>query len=222
MTNLQQLQQQCQPAQILAVSKLQSAEKIRELYSKGQRHFGENYVQEALDKIKELQDLKDIQWHFIGHLQTNKIKHILGSFSLIHSVDSLRLAEQLSRHCQDKGVQQRILLQMNLAREESKGGLSRAELENKWDLLKALPGLQICGLMTMPPLTESGEEVRPYFRELREQLQRLREKTDLTQHPLQELSMGTSHDFAVAIEESATIVRLGTILFGERPGKRLG
>ncbi|WP_413613003.1 YggS family pyridoxal phosphate-dependent enzyme [Bdellovibrio sp. HCB-110] len=218
--DLKTIAQSCAPAEILAVSKLQSEEKIRELYHEGQRHFGENYVQEALEKIEHLQDLKDVQWHLIGHLQKNKAKLVVGKFALIHSVDSLELAETLSRQCESKKVEQNILIQVNLAHEETKSGFDKESLLKGWKSLTALSHLNIFGLMTMPPLTEEGQEVRLYFRELRELKDSLTSQTDLKRHPLTELSMGTSHDFKVAVEEGATIVRLGTILFGERPTKR--
>ena len=210
---------QCVPAKVLAVSKLQPEDKIRALYAQGQRHFGENYVQEALDKIQHLQDL-DIQWHLIGSLQKNKAKMVVGKFALIHSVDSLELAEVLSRQCVAKQVTQNILIQVNVAGEDSKGGFTAQGVKEAWAKLTALPQIHIHGFMTMPPLTETGVEVRPYFEELRQLRDQLKTTTDLSAHPLQELSMGTSHDYAVAIEEGATIVRLGTILFGERPSKR--
>lgn len=205
---------------LLAVSKLQPAEKIRDLYNQGQRRFGENYVQEALDKIEQLADLKDIEWHLIGHLQKNKAKYVVGKFHLIHSVDSLELAQTLSRQCEAKKVEQNILIQVNLAEEETKSGFDKSTVTQQWAELIKLPGLKIFGLMTMPPLTETGEEVRPYFRELRELREQLKKQADANTHPMTELSMGTSHDYLVAIEEGATIVRLGTILFGERPVKR--
>lgn len=218
--DLQIISKKCSPARVLAVSKLQPEEKIRGLYQEGQRLFGENYVQEALDKIEHLQDLPEIEWHLIGHLQKNKAKYIVGKFSLIHSVDSLELAETISRQCYLKNVTQNILIQVNLAHEETKSGFNIQGLKEAWSKLTQLPHLKIFGLMTMPPLTETGEEVRLYFRELRDLLKELRSQTDLNRHPLTELSMGTSHDFQVAIEEGATIVRLGTILFGERLSKR--
>lgn len=218
--DLKALAQECAPAQILAVSKLQPESKIRALYEEGQRRFGENYVQEALEKINHLQDLPDIQWHLIGNLQKNKAKHVVGKFTLIHSVDSLELAETLSKQCENQKVTQNILIQVNLAKEETKSGFDKQRLLLGWKHLTHLPRLHILGLMTMPPLTETGEEVRLYFRELRQLIEELRSETDLSHHPLTELSMGTSHDFKVAIEEGATIVRLGTILFGERPVKR--
>lgn len=216
---LKEITEKAKPAKILAVSKLQPAEKVRALHAEGQRLFGENYVQEALEKQSVLSDLSDIQWHLIGHLQKNKAKLVVGKFHLIHSVDSLELAQVISRQCEQKGVSQNILIQVNLAGEASKEGFSAETLENQWAELMKLPHLHIYGLMTMPPLTETGAEVRPYFAELRQLRDRLKTTTDTTVHPLNELSMGTSHDYPVAVEEGATIVRLGTILFGERPAK---
>lgn len=217
---LKTIVQNCSPARVLAVSKLQPEEKIRALYSQGQRLFGENYVQEALDKIEHLQDLSEIEWHLIGHLQKNKAKYVVGKFTLIHSVDSLELAETLSRQCASKNISQNILIQVNLAQEETKSGFDIQSLKEAWTKLTQLPYLKICGFMTMPPLTETGEEVRLYFRDLHKLLKEFRSQTNLSLHPLTELSMGTSHDYQVAMEEGATIVRLGTILFGERLSKR--
>ncbi len=220
--NLEQfnsLKEKCTPAEILAVSKLQPVEKIRALYSFGQRHFGENYVQEALSKQVDLADLTDIQWHLIGHLQKNKAKLVVGRFHLIHSVDSLELARILSHHCVIQQVEQKILLQVNLAGEDSKEGFDLKNLHQAWPELQQLPQISICGLMTMPPLTETPEEVRPYFRELRLLKDDLQRTQTQNLHPLSELSMGTSHDFEIAIKEGSSLVRLGTILFGERPRK---
>lgn len=217
--SLKEIQTACAPAQILAVSKLQPIEKIKVLYQEGQRLFGENYVQEALEKMNVLHELSGIEWHLIGNLQKKKAKIVAGKFKLIHSIDSMDLAAKLSEHCRSLGVTQNILIQVNLAKEETKQGFDKTELLAQWAQLTSLPALRIFGLMTMPPLTESAEQVRPYFRELRQLLDHLRSQTDLVRHPLEELSMGTSHDFTVAVEEGATIVRLGTILFGERPPK---
>ncbi|XGC81270.1 YggS family pyridoxal phosphate-dependent enzyme [Bdellovibrio bacteriovorus] len=217
--SLADIQKQCAPAQVLAVSKLQPALKIRGLYQEGQRHFGENYVQEALDKMEGLSDLADINWHLIGHLQKNKAKYVAGKFHLIHSVDSLDLAKAISQQCQKKNVDQNILIQVNLAQEETKSGFDKEQLLKDWQELVLLPQIHIFGLMTMPPLTETGEEVRPYFRELSDLLGTLRAQTNQSIHPMTELSMGTSHDYQVAVAEGATIVRLGTILFGERAPK---
>ncbi|UYL10167.1 YggS family pyridoxal phosphate-dependent enzyme [Bdellovibrio sp. SKB1291214] len=201
---------------ILAVSKLQPIDKIRGLYNQGQRKFGENYVQEALDKKDQLKDLTDIEWHLIGHLQKNKAKYVVGQFALIHSVDSLELAQTLNRQCESKKVTQRILIQVNLAGEDSKSGFDKSALMACWNELIELPHLTIDGFMTMPPLSETGEDVRPYFKELRELQQHLAKTTDSARHPLKMLSMGTSSDYKVAIQEGATLVRLGTVLFGAR------
>ena len=214
--NLKQLQNEIGSVKLVAVSKLQPSAKILELYNQGQRRFGENYVQEALEKIDQLKAFKQIEWHFIGHLQKNKVKSVIGKFYLIHSVDSIELAEVMSRQCVLKGISQNVLLQINLSQEQSKGGLEKTMIIERWHELQKLPNLKICGLMTMPPLTETGEEVRHYFNELKELLELLKNKTDITIHPMSELSMGTSHDYPVAIAEGATIIRLGTILFGER------
>ncbi len=202
---------------VLAVSKLQPIQKIRNLSEKGHRLFGENYVQEALLKQDLLKDL-DIDWHLIGTLQKNKVKLVVGKFELIHSVDSFELAQAISNQALKIKTLQKILLQINLAQEVSKGGLSREDLLRQWGEISTLSGIEITGLMTMPPLSDDPEEVRPYFREL-SKIQTELIKYNSGRHPLRELSMGTSHDYHVAIEEGATIVRLGTILFGERPRK---
>lgn len=211
-------------AKICAVSKLQEPIKIRELYKKGQRIFGENYVQEALEKQELLADLPGVEWHLIGHLQKNKAKQVVGKFALIHAVDSLELATTIGRLASERRIEQKILLQVNVADEQTKNGFDAVTLAENWEELSQIPGIQICGLMTMPPLTENPEDVRPYFRDLAKLLKTLQKS--LAQqahgrvHPLNELSMGTSHDYEVALQEGATIVRLGTILFGERPTKR--
>lgn len=194
------------------------------LYSQGQREFGENYVQEALAKQDELKDLSDISWHLIGHLQKNKVKQAVGKFALIHSVDSLALAQAIDRQAQATAnasksaprFKQSILIEINLAGEETKTGFSKAQLKREWSTLRALENIQIRGLMTMPPLTEAAEDARPYFHELKVLQQELNPPPD----GMTELSMGTSGDFRVALQEGATIVRLGTILFGERTAKR--
>lgn len=214
---LKQLHRTRESLKILAVSKLQTVDKIRRLYSAGHTTFAENYVQEAILKQETLKDL-DIEWHFIGSLQKNKVKLVVGKFVLIHSVDSFELARAISNHAEKIKTTQKILLQVNLAQEITKGGYSRETLAAQWSEVSSLPGLEITGLMTMPPLTDNPEDVRSYFRELRE-LQLDLQKHGAGRHPLHELSMGTSHDYHVAIEEGATIVRLGTILFGERPRK---
>lgn len=203
-----------QSVRVLAVSKLQPVEKVRELHAAGGFvDFGENYVQECLGKMSELADLP-LRWHLIGHLQKNKIKQISGRCHLIHSVDSLALADALGKKAVERNGTEKVLLQINVAGEESKEGFSEELLLSEWPRLRGIPGLEIRGLMTMPPLQNQPEENRIHFRRLR--LLRDRLSTMAGAHPLEELSMGTSHDFEIAIEEGATIVRLGTVLFGER------
>ena len=197
---------------ILAVSKLQSEVKIRDLHSQGQRSFAENYVQEARAKQESLRDLK-IDWHFIGQLQKNKAKDVVGRFALIHSVGSLELARVLDQRASLQGVRQKILLQLNLALEETKGGFTEQQLETSWQDLARLKSVEIHGLMTMPPLFDDPERARPFFKKLRD----WRDRLSLLDPNVKELSMGTSSDYWIAAEEGATWVRLGTILFGMRP-----
>lgn len=213
MSTFSEIQGQLPPgAKLLAVSKLQSAQQIENLWEQGQRDFAENYVQEALDKqLRWNEKRHPIHWHFIGHLQTNKVKQVIHKFSLIHSVDSLKLARALAKAANPK-TPQPVLIQLNLADESSKGGFAKKEFIEHWPELIALPGLHLCGLMTMPPLFEDPEDARPFFRDLRKIRDEIR-----GHHPaFCELSMGTSSDFRIALEEGATWVRLGTILFGAR------
>ena len=191
---------------VVAVSKLQSIEKILTLYNQGQKDFAENYVQEAIDKIKQLDGL-DIRWHFIGNLQKNKVKYLKNFFWLIHSVDSLSIAKLLNEKCNQLNHKQNILIQVNLANEESKSGFSIVHFNNQLTEFDKFKNLCVMGLMTMPPLQNSAENNRIYFKNL----------NDLAkQHQFKYLSMGTSHDFKIALEEGSTCVRLGTVLFGER------
>ena len=191
---------------LLAVSKLQPVEKIKMLHSLGQRDFGENYIQEALKKIETLKDL-DIQWHLIGPVQKNKVKFLKNHFAYIHSIDSLELATRISEKATEVGFSQKVFLQINLSGESSKSGFSVDELKKTWPLLQKLQGLKIVGLMTMPPLENQPENNRTYFQKLKILGQSLN---------LNEFSMGTSHDYKIALEEGATWIRLGTILFGDR------
>lgn len=200
----------CQ-TRILAVSKLQPIQKIQTLYNQGQRLFAENYVQEAVEKQLELQNLA-IHWHFIGRLQKNKVKQVVGKFDLIHSVDSVELTEVINRKAQENSLQQRILLQINLSEEDSKGGFSPKIFLQQLPRLTTLSSVKICGLMTMPPLFNNPEMARPFFIKLKNIFEQI--KPDFPD--LQELSMGTSSDYLIAAEEGATLVRLGTILFGSR------
>jgi hypothetical protein len=188
---------------LVAVTKTFPPEAIRAAFEAGIRDFGENRVQEAEPKIEQLRELSPT-WHMVGHLQTNKAKTALQLFDIIHSIDSIKLAEALSRRTEKKIP---ILLEVNLSKEASKYGFTEEELPQAITQVSSLPNLEIKGLMTMAPYVEDPEEVRPIFRRLRE----LRDKVGLEQ-----LSMGMTDDFEVAIEEGATIVRIGRAIFGER------
>ncbi len=201
---------------LLGVSKKQPIEKIRELYAQGLCRFAENYVSEALEKQSEMA-VSNLEWHFIGRLQSNKIKTIAGHFSVIHSLSRLDHAEQLSNLQMRDPV--RVILQFNSGGETTKGGMDKEGLENLFSKSVHMPGLKILGLMCMPPLEQDPERVRGDFVMTRQCLERFRSSlssTEISKHPMNELSMGTSHDFEVAIEEGATFVRVGTDLFGPR------
>ena len=190
---------------LVAVSKGQSAAAIREAWAAGQRHFGENYVQEWRQKAEALADLPDLAWHFIGSLQTNKVKYLVGRVALVHTVDRLELAREISRRSAQKGVATAVLLEVNVAGEASKGGCAPAEVPALAEAVRAFPGLDLRGLMCIPP---AEGDPRPHFRALRA----LRDRLGLA-----ELSMGMSGDYLAAVEEGATLVRVGTAIFGERP-----
>lgn len=197
---------------VIAVSKTFPASSVRAAYDAGIRTFGENRVQEALEKISELP--ADIEWHLIGHLQTNKARAAVGRFALIHSVDSLHLAQELDRQAQRAGLTQRILLQVNVADEETKSGFDPSATATAASDIAQLKYLNIEGLMTIGPLAEAPEDVRWVFRELRALRDELRGRFPSLQLP--ELSMGMTGDFEVAVEEGATLIRVGRAIFGER------
>ncbi len=199
---------------LLAASKTVSVERVREAVDAGIRHLGENRLQEALPKIEAL-DREGVVWHFIGTLQRRKVKSVVGRFETIHSVDSLVLAEEIARQAKAAGLRQRVLLEVNLGGESSKGGFAPAALAQALPLLNEFEQLDIRGLMAIPPPTATAEEARPYFRQLRELAQALTAQ-GCRNINMQELSMGMSHDYAVAVEEGATYVRVGTAIFGVR------
>ncbi len=201
---------------LVAVSKTIPVERIKEAVAAGQRLFGENYLQEAQPKIAALGD--EVSWHFVGSLQTKKAKAVVGLFDLIHSVDRLKLAQALEQAAAQQDKRQDILIQVDLAGEETKSGATPEEVVDLLNAINKLPHVQVVGLMTMPPWFGDPERVRPYFRALRELRDRLRE-LHITDSPLPELSMGMTGDFEVAVEEGATLVRVGTAIFGERPLK---
>ena len=195
---------------LLAVSKLQPLEKIRELASQGQKAFGENYIQEALEKIEALKEL-NLEWHLIGPIQKNKVKYLKNNFAYLHAIDSLELAELVSRKASEIDYVQKIFIQVNLANELSKAGFDESTVKEAWNKLTQLTHVKIVGLMTMPPLQNEAQENEIYFRKLKNLA------SELIPHNQQcELSMGTSHDYQVALKEGATWIRIGTVLFGER------
>lgn len=196
---------------LVAVSKTFPAEDVKTCYAAGQRIFGENKVQEGLGKIPKLPT--DTEWHLIGPLQRNKVRKALEHFTLIHAVDSLRLARFIDTVAQEMRKRPRILLEVNIGGEESKFGFTPESLIQEWADLSSLNHLEIAGLMCIPPPVESSEEARPYFSQLRELKNTLSSKSNT---PLTELSMGMSHDFETAVEEGATLVRVGTAIFGGR------
>src|SRR5579859_615023 len=203
---------------LMAVSKTVEPGRVREAYAAGLRMFGENRVQEFEGKSAALSELKEAQWHLIGHLQSNKAKKAAELFQAIDSVDSLRLAEKLNQAAAEAGKKLDTLIEIKVGQEESKAGipLDSPELENLLRAGPQLSNLQIRGLMTVPPFTENPEGSRPYFRLLRD----LRDQIAARKLPgiqMDVLSMGMSHDFEVAIEEGSTCVRVGTAIFGARP-----
>ena len=197
--------------QLIAVSKKQDAEKVRAAFDAGQPIFGESKVQEARAKIPLLPSA--VRWHFIGHLQKNKIRHALPLFDMFHSVDSLALAQDMERIADEEGVRPRVLLEVNVAGEGSKFGFAPAKLKEEMEALLALGRLEIEGLMTIPPFAPEAEDSRRYFVQLRELRDELEQRFAMR---LPQLSMGMSNDYHVAIEEGATFVRVGTAIFGER------
>ena len=200
-------------ALLLAVSKTKPVEMLQEVYDAGCRDFGENKVQEIMDKIDKLPS--DIRWHMIGHLQTNKIKYIIDKVYMIHSVDTLHLAEAISKEAVKKNVNARILLEVNVAGEESKFGGGLDEARVLFEEASKLPNLTVCGLMTIAPYVEDAEENRQYFAQLRElSVDLFGKKTDNKRGV--ELSMGMSGDYPVALQEGSTIIRVGSNIFGER------
>lgn len=203
---------------LMAVSKTVEAARIKEAYGAGLRVFGENRVQEFEGKSAALSELKDAQWHLIGHLQSNKARKAAELFHAVDSVDSLRLAERLNQAATEAGKKLEVLIEIKVGQEESKAGipLDSPELEALLQAAPQLESVQIRGLMTVPPFADDPEGARPYFRLLRD----LRDQIAARKLPgihMDMLSMGMSHDFEVAIEEGSTCVRVGTAIFGARP-----
>ncbi len=203
-----------QDVELVAVTKTVTVPRIREAIESGITLLGENRVQEAADKIPLLSSAP-VKWHLIGHLQTNKSKLATELFDLIHSLDSLKLAASLERHGASLGRQVRVLVEVNVGGEPGKSGIRDAQLPSLLQSCRAYTHLTIEGLMAMPPFREDPEEIRPFFQRLRA----LRDQTSAIHHDshFRHLSMGMSHDFEVAIEEGATLIRIGTAIFGARP-----
>jgi hypothetical protein len=212
---------------LIAVTKTVSIERIKEAIDWGLRVFGENRVQEATEKISNLKSQINpplppfhkggwgglmVEWHLIGHLQRNKAKTAVQLFDLIHSLDSIELAQEINKHAERAGKIQRVLIQVKLSEEETKYGVARGDLMDLIKNVSEMRNLKLEGLMTMPPFFDDPAMARPYFIELRE----LRDKAEKSGYKLPELSMGMTNDFEIAILEGATMVRIGTAIFGER------
>ena len=198
---------------LIAVSKTKAAEMIQELYDAGYRDFGENYVQELSEKMNSLPD--DIRWHMIGHLQTNKIKYIIDKVYMIHSVDSLHLAQAIGKEARKRNITAKILLEVNVAEEDTKFGFTSENLEENFKEIKNIEGIEVWGLMTSAPYVENAEENRQYFVKLRSLMVDLKDKGLYNKNRFF-LSMGMTCDYTVAIEEGADFVRVGTAIFGAR------
>jgi pyridoxal phosphate enzyme (YggS family) len=201
--------------ELVAITKTHPAENVREAVEGGQTLFGESRVQEARAKISELSS--NIRWHFVGHLQKNKVRQALPLFEMIHSVDSLALAQDINRIAEEEGLYPRVLLEVNVAGEGSKFGFEPDDLREQMEALLALPRLSIEGLMCIPPLAVESEDSRKFFVQVREVRDSLEKEFRMK---LPQLSMGMTQDFPIGIEEGATLVRVGTAIFGERSKKQ--
>ncbi len=203
---------------LVAVSKTQPAEAVREAYADGQRDFGENYVQELLQKAEQLRDLTELRWHLIGHLQRNKARLVAPLVSLVHTVDTVELASELAKRfvggAPATARRLRVLVEVSIAGEQQKHGLAPEDLAELLQGIEALPALELCGLMCVPPFTDDPAGAGPFFSEL----SRLRDVHGGAQR-LPELSMGMTHDLEQAVAAGATLVRVGTAIFGARPQK---
>ena len=203
---------------LVAVSKTIPAHRVKEAVDAGVSVLGENYIQEAREKFNELSSCP-VSWHFIGHLQTNKAKYAVRIFDLIHSVDTLKLALELDKQADKINKIQQILIQVNIGEEISKSGINEKDLMNLVKDISKLENLSVKGLMVIPPFYNEPENVRPYFsalRDLRDQIIKQVIKQNIPNISMDELSMGMTGDFEAAIEEGATLVRIGTAIFGER------
>ena len=201
------------PVELIAVTKNHPVAAMQEAIDAGIMNIGENRVQEALDKAETLD--REVKWHLIGHLQTNKVKHAVRQFDLIHSVDSLRLAREIDKAAAKFGKVQNILVQINLAHEESKSGIDRAELDDILTGIDDLRAIRLQGFMCIAPNYEDVEECRPLFRTMYDIFQQVKTR-ELRTADIRYLSMGMTHDYEIAVEEGANLVRVGTAIFGAR------
>src|SRR5213592_1533202 len=201
--------------ELVTITKTHPAEKVREAIEAGQKLFGESRVQEARAKIPELPS--NLRWHFVGHLQKNKIRQALPLFEVVHSVDSLALAQDINRIAEEEGLYPRVLIEVNVAGEGSKFGFGPANLREQMEALLALPRLSIEGLMCIPPLAVESEDSRKFFVQVRKLRDSLEKEFSIK---LPQLSMGMTQDFAIGIDEGATMVRVGTAIFGERRARK--
>ncbi len=199
---------------LIAVSKTQPADAVRQAVDAGLTIFGENYIQEARNKIETISS-RNLSWHFIGHLQSNKAKYAVKLFDLIHTVDSLKLATELNKQAEKIDKVQSVLLQINTGMEASKSGLAAEDVMSLARHISVLKNLRVKGLMTIPPFFNAPEKVTPFFKELRHLRDRLREEK-IPGIQMDELSMGMTGDFEAAISEGATFIRIGTAIFGKR------
>ncbi len=198
---------------LLAASKTQPVEKLIEAYDAGIRYFGENRVQEGMEKIEKMKEYTDIHWHLIGGLQTNKAKYAVRYFEMIHSVEKPSLADEIDKRAKKINKIQDVLIEVNVGGEETKHGVEPENLSQLFQHCLQKENLNVLGLMCIPPYFEDKEKVRPYFAKLREMKNQLEKEFGIN---LPHLSMGMSHDYDVAVEEGATIVRVGSAIFGER------
>lgn len=214
--NIESLLRTLEPykATVVAVTKTQPVDAVKQAYFSGLTDMGENRVQEAAAKVTALQDLS-IRWHLVGHLQSNKVKSAVSLFSLIQSVDSEKLASEINRVSQQIGKVQDVLLQINVAGETSKFGASVDSIDEMAEAIGMMKNIRICGLMTIAPFFSEPELTRPIFHQMRQLFERL-QKTMGTSHPFDTLSMGMTHDYEVALQEGSTMIRIGTGIFGER------
>ena len=199
---------------LVAVSKTFPVKDMKEARAAGQILFGENYIQEAGEKFNELDD--QVQLHFIGHLQSNKAHIAARIFRMVETVDRIKLALSLNRYLIQSGRTMDILIQVNIGKDEKKSGIAPEDIENLLKNISSLSNLRPLGLMTIPPFSDDPEKSRPYFRELRQLAENLQSKNLFFDNTCVELSMGMSHDYPIAIEEGATLIRVGTAIFGDR------